>query len=154
MADLKNLAFHYTKLARELCPIYRFIGIETVSVGNNFYKCFTPLGENNKNHVGIMHAGPIWMTAEYVGALVVMHNCNDDFQPVVGSLDIKFINPAKGGIYAELLFGDDKVRIMKQDLLLHGKHKYEATITLRNENEEKIAEATGTYFVNDFLNKS
>ena len=154
MADLKNSAFHYTKLARELCPIYRFIGIETVSVGNNFYKCFTPLGENNKNHVGIMHAGPIWMTAEYVGALVVMHNCNDDFQPVVGSLDIKFINPAKGGIYAELLFGDDKVRIMKQDLLLHGKHKYEATITLRNENEEKIAEARGTYFVRDFLNKS
>ena len=154
MADLKNLAFHYTKLARELCPIYRFIGIETVSVGNNFYKCFTPLGENNKNHVGIMHAGPIWMTAEYVGALVVMHNCNDDFQPVVGSLDIKFINPAKGGIYAELLFGDDKVRIMKQDLLLHGKHKYEATITLRNENEEKIAEARATYFVRDFLNKS
>ena len=154
MADLKNLAFHYTKLARELCPIYRFIGIETVSVGNNFYKCFTPLGENNKNHVGIMHAGPIWMTAEYVGALVVMHNCNDDFQPVVGSLDIKFINPAKGGIYAELLFGDDKVRIMKQDLLLHGKHKYEATITLRNENGEKIAEAKGTYFVRDFLNRS
>ena len=154
MADLKNLAFHYTKLARELCPIYRFIGVETVSVGNNFYKCFTPLGENSKNHVGIMHAGPIWMTAEYVGALVVMHNCNDDFQPVVGSLDIKFINPAKGGIYAELLFGDDKVRIMKQDLLLHGKHKYEATITLRNENEDKIAEARGTYFVRDFLNKS
>ena len=154
MTNQKTLASQYTKLARELCPIYRFIGIETVSVGNNFYKCFTPLGENNKNHVGIMHAGPIWMTAEYVGALVVMHNCNDDFQPVVGSLDIKFINPAKGGIYAELLFGDDKVRIMKQDLLLHGKHKYEATITLRNENEEKIAEATGTYFVRDFLNKS
>ena len=154
MADLKNLAFHYTKLARELCPIYRFIGVETVSVGNNFYKCFTPLGENNKNHVGIMQAGPIWMTAEYVGALVVMQNCNDDFQPVVGILDIKFINPAKGGIYAELLFGDDKVRIMKQDLLLHGKHKYEATITLRNENEDKIAEARGTYFVRDFLNKS
>ncbi len=154
MTNQKTLASQYTKLARELCPIYRFIGIETVSVGNNLYKCFTPLGENNKNHVGIMHAGPIWMTAEYVGALVVMHNCNDDFQPVVGSLDIKFINPAKGGIYAELLFGDDKVRIMKQDLLLHGKHKYEATITLRNENEEKIAEATGTYFVRDFLNKS
>ena len=154
MADLKNLAFHYTKLARELCPIYRFIGIETVSVGNNFYKCFTPLGENNKNHVGIMHAGPIWMTAEYVGALVVMHNCNDDFQPVVGSLDIKFINPAKGGIYAELLFGDDKVRIMKKDLLLTGKHKFETTVILRNENEHKIAEARGTYFERDFLNKS
>jgi len=38
--------------------------------------------------------------------------------------------------------------------LLHGKHKYEATITLRNENEEKIAEAKGTYFVRDFLNRS
>ena len=154
MADLKNLAFHYTKLARELCPIYRFIGIETVSVGNNFYKCFTPLGENNKNHVGIMHAGPIWMTAEYVGALVVMHNCNDDFQPVVGSLDIMFIIPAKGGIYAELLFGDDEVRIMKQDLLLNGKHKFETTVILRNENEHKIAEARGTYLVRNFLNKS
>ena len=83
MADQKNLAFHYTKLARELCPIYRFIGIETVSVGNNFYKCFTPLGENNKNHVGIMHAGPIWMTAEYVGALVVMHNCMMSFNQLL-----------------------------------------------------------------------
>lgn len=154
MTDQKILASHYTKLARELCPIYRFIGIETVSVDNNFYKCFTPLGENNKNHVGIMHAGPIWMTAEYVGALVVMHNCNDEFQPVVGSLDIKFINPAKGGIYAELIFGDDKVCAMKNDLLSTGKHKFETTVILRNEKEDKIAEAKGTYFVRDFLNKS
>ena len=154
MTNQKTLASQYTKLARELCPIYRFIGLETVSVDKNTYKCFTPLGENNKNHIGIMHAGPIWMTAEYLGGLVVMHNCNDEFQPVVGSLDIKFINPVRGGIYAELFFGDNLIRIMKKDLLLTGKHKFETTVILRNENEDKIAEARGTYLVRNFLNKS
>ena len=43
---------------------------------------------------------------------------------------------------------------MKKDLLLTGKHKFETTVILRNENEHKIAEARGTYLVRNFLNKS
>ena len=43
---------------------------------------------------------------------------------------------------------------MKNDLLSTGKHKFETTVILRNEKEDKIAEAKGTYFVRDFLNKS
>ena len=140
--------------AKKNCPIYEFMGLQVLEAEDGVFKALIPNTKASGNHIGIMHAGPIWMTAEYLGGLVVMHNCNDEFQPVVGSLDIKFINPVRGGIYAELFFGDNLVRIMKKDLSLTGKHKFETTVILRNENEDKIAEARGTYFVRNFLNKS
>ncbi len=39
---------------------------------------------NTQNHVNIMHAGPIWMAAEYLGGLVAFHILpNSKYQPVV-----------------------------------------------------------------------
>ena len=105
-----------------------------------------------KNHLNIMHAGPIWMTAEYLGGLVVMHNCeSSQFQPVVANLENNFINPANSGIYGELEFDEIAVKALRQDLESSGQHKFETKVIIRDEAEQIIAKAQGIYVVRNFL---
>ena len=142
----------YTEEARRLCPIYTVIGLEAKSLIDNVYKCYTPLCDYTKNHLNIMHAGPIWMTAEYLGGLVVMHNCeSSQFQPVVANLEINFIKPANSGIYGELEFDEIAVRALRQDLESSGQHKFETKVIIRDEAEQIIAKAQGIYVVRNFL---
>ena len=84
--DLKQ---HYQQAARDACPIYTFLDLQVESIEGGIYRSRTPLNDNTKNHVNIFHAGPMWMTAEYLGGLIAAHNLDDPkYQPVIAGLNI------------------------------------------------------------------
>ena len=113
--DLKQ---HYQRVAHEACPIYTFLGLQVESIEDGIYRSRIPLNDNTKNHVNIVHAGPMWMTAEYLGGLIAADNLsNPKYQPVIAGLNIKFLRPAMTDITAETEFTADDAAAMKKGTL-------------------------------------
>jgi uncharacterized protein (TIGR00369 family) len=150
---LMDLKGKYQKAARSACPIYTFLDLQVESIEDGLYKARTPLNENTKNHVNIFHAGPMWITAEYLGGLIAAHNLIDHkYQPVVAGLDIKFMRPAMSDITAETCFYDSDAKAMSTALELTGRYDFSIHIIIKDINEKVVAEADGKYVVKDFSN--
>ncbi|MBV32653.1 MAG: hypothetical protein CMK36_04365 [Porticoccaceae bacterium] len=148
-----NLKEQYEAAARAVCHIYTFLDMRIDSIENGVYRSKIPLSVNTKNHVNIMHAGPIWMAAEYLGGLVAFHNLSDSkYQPVVAGVTIKFLRPATSDITAETIFSDEDAKLMRKSLLTVGRFDFSIHIVLRDSVGKIVAEADGDYVVKDFSN--
>jgi uncharacterized protein (TIGR00369 family) len=148
--DLKQ---HYQQVAQETCPIYTFLGLQVESIEDGIYRSRIPLNDNTKNHVNIVHAGPMWMTAEYLGGLIAADNLsNPKYQPVIAGLNIKFLRPAITDITAETEFTKDDAAAMKKALESTGRYDFTIHIVVRDTAGKVVAEADGDYVVKDFSN--
>ncbi|MFQ3346125.1 MAG: hypothetical protein ACI89A_000663 [Porticoccaceae bacterium] len=148
--DLKK---HYQQAARDACPIYTFLDLQVESIEDGIYRARTPLNNNTKNHVNIFHAGPIWMTAEYLGGLIAVHNLDDPkYQPVIAGLSIKFLRPAMTDITAETEFSPGDASAMKAALEATGRFAYKLHIVIKDTAGKVVAEADGDYLIKDFSN--
>ncbi|MAH73816.1 MAG: hypothetical protein CBC09_06870 [Cellvibrionales bacterium TMED49] len=148
-----SLKEHYEAAARAVCPIYSFLDMKIDSIENGIYRSKIPLSANTKNHVNIMHAGPIWMAAEYLGGLVAFHNLFDSkYQPVVAGVTIKFVRPATSDITAETIFSEEDAKSMRESLLSAGRFDFSIHIVLRDSIGRIVAEADGDYVIKDFTN--
>ncbi|MCS5593602.1 MAG: PaaI family thioesterase [Porticoccaceae bacterium] len=148
--DLKQ---HYQQAARDACPIYTFLDLQVESIEGGIYRSRTPLNENTKNHVNIFHAGPMWMTAEYLGGLIAAHNLDDPkYQPVIVGLNITFLRPAMTDITAETEFSPTDALAMKTALESTGRFAYTLHIVIKDTTGKVVAEADGQYVVKDFSN--
>ena len=148
--DLKQ---QYQQAARDACPIYTFLDLRVESIENGVYRSRTPLNDNTKNHVNIFHAGPMWMTAEYLGGLIAAHNLdNPAYQPVIAGLDIEFLRPAMTDITAETVFTEQDAAAMKAALAETGRFDYTLHIEVKDAAGKVVAEAKGDYVVKDFSN--
>jgi|TARA_A100001015_G_scaffold225647_1_gene254766 hypothetical protein len=100
-----------------------------------------------------MHAGPIWMAAEYLGGLVAFHNLPDSkYQLVVVGVTIKFMRPATPNITAETIFPDKDGRLMKKSLLSMGRFDFSIDIVVRDSIGRIVAEVDGDLVNKDFSN--
>ena len=148
--DLKQ---HYQQVAHEACPIYTFLGLQVESIEGGIYRSRIPLNDKTKNHVNIVHAGPMWMTAEYLGGLIAADNLsNPKYQPVIAGLNIKFLRPAMTDITAETEFTADDAAAMKKALESTGRYDFTIHIVVRDTAGKVVAEADGDYVVKDFSN--
>ncbi len=148
--DLKQ---HYQQAARDACPIYTFLDLQVESIEGGIYRSRTPLNDNTKNHVNIFHAGPMWMTAEYLGGLIAAHNLDDPkYQPVIAGLNITFLRPAMTDITAGTEFSPADALTMKTALESTGRFSYTLHIVIKDTTGKVVAEADGQYVVKDFSN--
>ena len=148
--DLKQ---HYQQAARDACPIYTFLDLQVESIEGGIYRSRTPLNDNTKNHVNIFHAGPMWMTAEYLGGLIAADNLDDPkYQPVIAGLNITFLRPAMTDITAETEFSPADALTMKTALESTGRFSYTLHIVIKDTTGKVVAEADGQYVVKDFSN--
>lgn len=148
--DLKQ---HYQQAARDACPIYTFLDLQVESIEGGIYRSRMPLNDNTKNHVNIFHAGPMWMTAEYLGGLIATHNLDDPkYQPVIAGLNITFLRPAMTDITAETEFSPADALAMKTALEATGRFSYTLHIVIKDTAGKVVAEAEGQYVVKDFSN--
>ena len=100
-----------------------------------------------------MHAGPMWMTAEYLGGLIAAHNLdNPKYQPVIAGLNIKFMRPAMTDITAETEFTVENAKTMKASLETTGRCDFTIHIIVKDTAGKIVAEADGDYVVKDFSN--
>ena len=108
---------------------------------------------NTKNHVNIMNAGPIWVSAEYLGGLVAIHSLpNSKYQPVLAGVTIKFLRPATSDTTAETIFPNKDAKLMRESLLSKGRFDFSIHILVRNSIGKNVAEVDGDYVIKDFSN--
>lgn len=133
--------------------VYTFLDLQVESIEGGIYRSRTPLNDNTKNHVNIFHAGPMWMTAEYLGGLIAAHNLDDPkYQPVIAGLNITFLRPAMTDITAETEFSPADALTMKTALESTGRFSYTLHIVIKDTTGKVVAEADGQYVVKDFSN--
>ena len=133
--------------------LYTFLDLQVESIEGGIYRSRTPLNDNTKNHVNIFHAGPTWMTAEYLGGLIAAHNLDDPkYQPVIAGLNITFLSPAMTDITAETELSPADALTMKTALESTGRFSYTLHIVIKDTTGKVVAEADGQYVVKDFSN--
>ena len=148
--DLKQ---HYQQAARDACPIYTFLDLQVESIEGGIYRSRTPLNDNTKNHVNIFHAGPMWMTAEYLGGLIAAHNLDDPkYQPVIAGLNITFLRPAMTDITAETEFSPADALAMNTELEATCSFSYKLHIVIKQNDGNMVAETDGHSVIKDYSN--
>lgn len=134
-------------LLRRLCPIYEHIGLQVASVGDEL-SCTVPLIEANGNHLGGMHAAIQWAAAECLGGVAyTAHPELGRCWVAVRQVTIDFVAEARTDIRAVARFGPTDVAQVAEQLDMHGKAEYALDITICDLAGDKVATATGRYYL-------
>jgi acyl-coenzyme A thioesterase PaaI-like protein len=130
------------------CPIYEYIGMQVLEVGERIV-CAVPLTGPSENHIGSMHAAAQWAMAEAVGGIAYFHNRSalGRCWIVVERVEIDFIAVARSDVTAEAQFGPSRIASLRSALDHHKKARFELRIDLLDSNRAPVARATGHYYL-------
>lgn len=133
---------------REFFPIYEHIGLAVESAGGGLYSCRIPLTDQNKNHIGTVHACIQWAAAEVLGGLVVLANFDHSrLFFVVREVAIQFLKPARTDLIAQASLSDARVEELQDQLLQNGEVGFELDAAVRDRQGILVAEATAQYLI-------
>ena len=75
----------------------RNAGLRVVELRQGYVKCLMPF-RNNGNHIGSMYAGALFTVAEIPGGALFLSSFETSkYFPIVKSMNIDFLKPAKSG---------------------------------------------------------
>jgi thioesterase domain-containing protein len=144
MTDALTMANAGLELA---IPVAHNMGIRFVEVGPGVAVAEAPI-EGNGNHLGTMYAGVLFTVAELLGgALSVSTFDLSEFVPVVKSLTIDFLKPARTDVRASVSLDDDTVEKVKAQAAELGKGEFELVAEVHDSEGTLVARTTGIYQV-------
>lgn len=133
---------------KELLPLAKFMDVEVTAAGQGDYRCKVPLNGQTRNHFNSIHAAIQWAGAELLGGLVWIQNQpNDNYLFVLKEMTIRFLKPAMGDIEACAQFNEEQSNIMRATLAETGRHDFELTSEIKNQQGEVLATTSGTYAI-------
>jgi acyl-coenzyme A thioesterase PaaI-like protein len=133
---------------RRAFPIYDYVGLEVESARDGIYRCFVPFRASNMNHIATIHAAIQWAASEVLGGLVMMSALEGEpFFAVVKKVAIEFKRPARSGISAEALFGDEAARALRADFEGEGEAGFTLHAVVRDDQGVEVASAEAEYLV-------
>lgn len=143
----------FEDIAKKSCPIYDFMGLDTLEAENGLFRVRMPLSAETGNHLNIMHASVLFALGEVLGGFVTARHLAkpETFQPVVRKVTIDFKAPALTDIIAETRFSDAQAAEMNAKLDETGKYDFELKSTLTDTNGTEVAQTLGSYAVRNFL---
>jgi len=132
----------------DIFPIYRHIGLTVELAGSGLYRCRIPMSEQNRNHIGTIHACIQWAAAEVLGGLVVVANFDHSrLFYVVRTVTIRFLKPARTDLTAEAFLTDERVKDLQDKLMRHGEAGFELDAVVRDNNGAIVAETSAEYLI-------
>lgn len=143
----------FEAIAKKSSPIYEYLGLKLLSAEDGVFQAQILNNPATGNHIGIMHAGPLFALGEFLGGLVVARYLDkpDKFQPVVRDLKIDFKAPAMTDITAEAHFDTAQALEMNAKLEETGKYDFQLNAVLSDSNGTVVAETLGSYALRNFL---
>ena len=154
MTDMFDLEA-FEAIAKKSSPIYEYLGLKLLSAEEGVFQAQIPNIPATGNHIGIMHAGPLFALGEFLGGLVVARYLDNPqkFQPVVRDLKIDFKAPAMTDITAEAHFDASQALEMNAKLEEKGKYDFQLKAVLSDSNGTVVAETLGSYALRNFLGR-
>lgn len=120
-------------------------GLKVQELQRGHVKCLMPFAGNG-NHIGTMYAGALFTLAEIPGGALFLSSFDaTKFFPIVKSLDMKFLKPAKSDVSIELSIGEDQIAALTAEAAEKGKAEFILTGELRGADGTLVASSHGVY---------
>ena len=131
--------------AQEKIEFVRRTGLQVLEARPGYVKCLMP-AKDNGNHMGTMYAGAMFTLAEIPGGVMALA-CFElgKCVPILKSMSIKYLKPAKGDITFEIKLSDDEVARVSSDAQENGKADFVLTGELKDADGLVVAITEGLY---------
>ena len=107
--------------------------------------------EPNINHVGMMYAGALFTLAEAPGGTLFISAFDlSRFYPIVGDLNLRFLEPATTSVLVDARMTDAEIGRVGAELEESGKSKWVLEQDLVDERGAVVATSAATYFARSF----
>ncbi len=120
-------------------------GLRADEMGPQGIKLVMPL-ENNTNHIGTMYAGALFTLAEIMGGTAYRtYMKHPEVFPIVKSLNIRFLKPARTDVSAEFRMERAEAERILAECLEKGKADYSISLELMDASGKVVATSEGFY---------
>lgn len=120
-------------------------GLKVLELRRGHVKCLMPFAGNG-NHIGTMYAGALFTLAEIPGGALFLSSFDaTKFFPIVKSLDMNFLKPAKGDVSVELDMSESQIAALAAEAASKGKAEFILTGELRSADGTLVATSHGVY---------
>lgn len=112
------------QILKDSVPFVYNTGLKAVSMERCKVKLLMPF-EGNGNHVGYMYAGALFTLAEVPGGALFFTTWDPEkFYPIVKSLNMNFLRPAKGDATIEISITEEEARRIAEEAEATGKSEF------------------------------
>lgn len=120
-------------------------GLELLELKPGYVKCRMPYAGNG-NHIGTMYAGALFTLAEIPGGALFLSSFDiARYFPIVKSLDIKFLKPARADVAIEISMEADRIRAISAAADEAGKADFTLDGELKLADGTVVATSHGVY---------
>ncbi len=122
-------------------------GIDSTRMDKESIDLVMPL-QPNVNHIGTMYAGALFTLGEMMGgAVALVYFMEHRLIPIVKSLNIKFLKPAKSDVTTSYSMTEDEVKRIIEECKEKGKAEYAITLELKDKDGVVVSVTEGLYQV-------
>ena len=132
-------------------PMYRRSTGRLVTVSDNlmYVKIKIPLSIKNRNFVGTIFGGSLFSATDPIYMIQLMNILGDDYVVWDKSASINFKRPAKETVFAEFIFSEEDLSLIKTEVSKNGEFNLIKTPNIVDKKGVIIAELSKTIYVAD-----
>ena len=132
-------------------PMYRRSTGRLLKVSEDlmYVKIKIPLSIKNRNFVGTIFGGSLFSATDPIYMIQLMNILGDDYVVWDKSATIKFKRPAKETVFAEFIFFEEDLNLIKTEVSKNGEFNLLKTPNIVDKNGTIIAELSKTIYVAD-----
>lgn len=133
------------KLLEQGIAFVRNAGLQVEYLAPGEVRCLMPF-KGNGNHIGTMYAGALFTVAEIPGGALFLTSFDTArFFPVVKSLNLKFVKPAKSDVRVTALLSAAEIDRIEQEASTAGKSEFTLSLELKDVDGVVVAISEGLY---------
>ncbi len=132
------------KLIGMSIPFTRRNRFEVIELRTGYLKAVIRL-RGNKNHIGTMYAGAMFLLAEVPGGIVSLFEFGSGYFPILKELKMRYLLPATSDLTIEVLLTQAELDTIRQTADEKGKSDFNLTLDLKDENGVVVAQSVGLY---------
>ncbi|WP_159019118.1 DUF4442 domain-containing protein [Algibacter sp. L3A6] len=132
-------------------PMYRRSTGRLLKVSEDlmYVKIKIPLSIKNRNFVGTIFGGSLFSATDPIYMIQLMNILGDDYVVWDKSATINFKRPAKETVFAEFIFSEEDLNLIKTEVSKNGEFNLVKTPNIVDKNGTIIAELSKTIYVAD-----
>ena len=132
-------------------PMYRRSTGRLITVSDNlmYVKIKIPLSIKNRNFVGTIFGGSLFSATDPIYMIQLMNILGDDYVVWDKSATINFKRPAKETVFAEFIFSEEDLSLIKTEVSKNGEFNLIKTPNIVDKKGVIIAELSKTIYVAD-----
>ena len=101
--------------------------------------------KGNKNHIGTMYAGAMFLLAEVPGGIVALFEFGSGYFPILKELTMRYLLPATSDLTIEVSLTQAELDAIKQAADDKGKSDFTLTLDLKDAKGQVVAQSVALY---------